>query len=198
MGYQYDPPPRQRPPSGLSDPTWIIVAIVAAIVIPVALLTGYLRIGGSATQSGSSSFDTSAPTTAPTPYSVGDTIVVENVALTLNRAQVIAGDDFTHPRPGYDFVLVHITITNQSSSEIEYNPFNFHSWDGNGNIGDYEIFFPDSYTADNELHAGSLTPGGHRDGDLLFQFPQGDHQARMTWVYGFLSGDTDHAWLLGL
>jgi len=66
MGYYYGPPPteppRKPPLLGLSDPTWIIVAIVVAIVIPIALCSGYLRIGGF--QSSPSSF---APTAPPAP-----------------------------------------------------------------------------------------------------------------------------------
>lgn len=199
------PPQRVKKPMSAGNVVLITLGTIVGSIILLCVVLGALvshaptTSSPSTTSGGSPSFfSTAVPTATPSPSKVGDAITVEDVSVTVTSAQVIPGDDFAKPKPGYEFVLVHVTIANQSTSEIDYNPFDFHSWDGNGNIGDHEIFFPDSYTADNELHSGSLTPGGHREGDLLFQFPQGDHQAKVTWVYGFLSTDTQNAWLLGL
>jgi hypothetical protein len=195
-GYPYPYPPVVQPQR--QQPNWLLIILacvggVAVLCCGGLLLLGILAAGNSATQGLAST-----PTPAPTVARVGDTIVVDNVSCTFISVRRIAGDTYTQPSPGNEFIVVHVRLVNHSGSEVQYNPFDFHIESGSGNITDHEAVAPSTYTANNELHAGALAPGGTVTGDLIFQAKVGDHHAKLTWQPDFFGNDTDNAWLLGL
>ncbi|HEX6122452.1 MAG TPA: DUF4352 domain-containing protein, partial [Ktedonobacterales bacterium] len=165
------------------------VCCIAPLVL--SALGALAGIGGTYSQGTSSS--TPQPTAG-----VGAMITISDVACTLLSVRSIGGDDIVKPKAGNHFIVVHITLTNNSSSEVHYNPFDFHIESGDGNITDHEIITPSTYTANNELHDGALAPGGTVTADLIFQVATGDHQAKLTWQPSFFGSDTDYVWLLGL
>lgn len=64
MSFWGPPPPPERPKPRL--PEWVVIAAIAAIVIPIALCSGYVRIGGAGSSSSSTSTGISIPTPNPT------------------------------------------------------------------------------------------------------------------------------------
>ena len=111
--------------------------------------------------------------------------------------KTLAGDDITQPKPGNEFIVVHVKIHNSNSQQTNYNPFDFHAKSGAGNVTDEEVIPPSSYTANNELNSGQLDPGGTVEGDIIFQVPVGDHKAELTWQPNFFGNTTQNAWNLG-
>jgi hypothetical protein len=148
------------------------------------------RVGDNSTQG-------AADTTPQATASVGSTIIVNGVSCTLLLVRSISGDETVQPKAQNHFTVVHIRLTNSTSSEIHYNPFDFHVESGGGNITDHVIILPSTYTANNELHDGALAAGGTVTADLIFQVATGDHQAKSTWQSSFFGNDTDNVWLLG-
>lgn len=72
MSYYDGPQPPRRPPSGLDLPEWVVIALVASIILPIAFCTGFVRInrgGSTATLSSSSFSPTVPPAPADTPVS---------------------------------------------------------------------------------------------------------------------------------
>jgi hypothetical protein len=123
---------------------------------------------------------------------------VVGVGCTLVSVKTIAGDDVTQPKPGNEFIVVHVKIHNGNSQQTDYNPFDFHVKSGAGNITDEEVIPPSSYTANNELNSGQLDAGGTVEGDIIFQVPIGDHKAELTWQPDLFGNSTQNAWNLGL
>ncbi len=129
---------------------------------------------------------------------VGQSITISDVTTMLVSVKTLAGDEFSKPKPGNEFVVVHIKMVNNGSSEQDYNPFDFHVKSGTGNITDMEIVVPSSYTANNQLQSGKLSARGTVEGDIVFQAPRGDHKSELTWQPSFFGNSGDNGWYLGL
>jgi hypothetical protein len=150
------------------------------------------------TSSSSNTNTTSNSASAPTVGKVGQTITVDSVGCTLVSVKTIAGDEFTQPKPGNEFIVVHVKLKNNNSQQTDYNPFDFHAKSGTGNVTDEEFAPPSTYTANNQLNSGQLDPGGMVEGDIIFQVPTGDHKAELTWQPSIFGNTTQNAWNLGL
>jgi Domain of unknown function (DUF4352) len=203
----YVPPPQKKSRTWL----WIVLGVIAVVLFAcIGFSTLVLRGAGNAVGTISTTVastatteatqgSTPAPTTAPAGVAkVGDTITVNDVATTLISVKKLAADQYTQPKPGNIFIVVHVKITNNSTGEVDYNVFDFHVRSGSGNITDEEVVPPSTYTANNMLNSGKLSAGGNVEGDIIFQVKKGDHKAQMTWQPNFLGNAGDNAWNLGL
>jgi hypothetical protein len=121
---------------------------------------------------------------------------MNRTALTLVSVHKLSASAYDQPKPGNEFIVVHVKLVNSGSNEQSYNPLDFHVKSGAGNITDET--FTSSYTANNELNSGQLAVGGSAEGDIVFQVPIGDHKAELTWQPNFFGNTTDYAWNLGL
>lgn len=166
---------------------------LAAIGALLALALAILACGGGTTSSGSSSSSTGTKG----PAKVGDTITADNVACTLESVKKISGDEFTKPKSGNTFIVVRVKIQNKGSSEVSYNPYDFHAKSSSGNITNPEIA-PSTYKDNKELDVGQLAKDGTVEGDIIFQVPVDDHGAQLTWQPSFFSNNSDYVWGLGL
>jgi Domain of unknown function (DUF4352) len=200
----YVPPPQKKSRTWL----WIVLGVLAILVlgcigVSMLVLSSARTTINSVSTTVASTVTTIAetPTTQGQPASqvsqVGGTITVNDVAVTLTSVKKLAGDQFTQPKPGNEFIVVHVKIVNNSTNEVDYNPFDFHARSGAGNITDEEVA-PSTYTANNELSSGKLSAGGTVEGDIIFQVPKNDHKAQLTWQPNFLGNAGDNAWNLGL
>jgi flagellar basal body-associated protein FliL len=190
----------------------LIIGIIVVLVLFASVGAGVLASHGgnpsastttnssaSSSNTSSNSFNTSSnSTSAPVVGKVGQTITVDSAGCTLVSVKTIAGDDFTQPKPGNEFIVVHVKIHNSNSQQTDYNTFDFHVKSGTGNVTDEEAIPPSPYTANNELNSGQLDPGGTVEGDIIFQVPVGDHKAELTWQPNFFGSTTQNAWNLGL
>jgi hypothetical protein len=201
---QYMPPPQKKSRTWL----WVVLGVLAVLILGcIGVSMFVLRSAGTAINSVSTTVASTVTTIAETPTTqaqpasqvsqVGGTITVNDVAVTLVSVKKLAGDQFIQPKAGNIFIVVHVKIVNNSTGEVDYNPFDFHARSGAGNITDEEVA-PSTYTANNELSSGKLSAGGTVEGDIVFQVPKNDHKAQMTWQPSFLGNAGDNAWNLGL
>jgi hypothetical protein len=200
----YVPPPQKKSRTWL----WIVLVVLAVLILGcIGVSTLVLRSAGTAINTVSTSVASTVTTVAtqastPVPASnvskVGGTITLNDVAVTLVSVKRLAGDEFTQPKAGNEFIVVHVKIVNNSTGEVDYNPFDFHVRSGSGNITDEEFGAPSTYTANNMLSSGKLSAGGNVEGDLIFQVKKGDHASQLTWQPNFLGNAGDNAWNLGL
>lgn len=98
MGDYYGPPP-QRPRSGLGLPEWVVIALVASIILPIAFCTGFVRINsGGSTAALSSSSTSFSPTSAPAPTATPKPATIQTATLgSLQSAfQAAFGDPEMH------------------------------------------------------------------------------------------------------
>ena len=200
----YGPPPQKKSRTWL----WIVLGVLAVLILGcIGVSTLVLRSAGTAINSVSTTVASTVTTIAETPTTqgqpasqvsqVGGTITVNDVAVTLTSVKKLAGDQFIQPKAGNEFIVIHVKIVNNSTNEVDYNPFDFHARSGAGNITDEEVA-PSTYTANNELSSGKLSAGGTVEGDIIFQVPKNDHKAQLTWQPNFLGNAGDNAWNLGL
>jgi Domain of unknown function (DUF4352) len=192
----YGAAPVQPPRRGRGVLTTVLAALGGVLVAccACALVANLLAGKGGTTTRGSGG---ASPTTATAPATVGDTITVNHVACTLLSVRAISGDRFIQPRPGNQFIVVRVTLINEAGNEIAYHQGDFHVKDGQGNITD-NAFPPFTYTANDQLHDGTLAASGTVSGDIIFQVPTGDHAAELTWQPNFFGAKAANVWLLGL
>lgn len=178
--------------------TGLVIVCCVVSAIAVAASKGGTTTPGNSGSSGSSNTSSSSSTNSSGPAKVGDKITVDDVSCTLMSVKVIQGDEFDQPKAGNEFIVVHVKIVNNSSSEFAYNVYDFHVKTGSGNVTDPEAVPPSTYTANNTLDSGNLTSGGKVEGDIVIQAPKSDHKAELTWAPSIFSSDTDNVWSLGL
>ncbi len=140
-----------------------------AILLALILFAGLIACGTTATTTkvstppaaGSTPTPTVEATQTPIVGVVGDTLIWNDIYVTLIKVSKIAPDEFTQPKAGHQFIVVHLKIVNKGTAEVDYNPFDFHVKSGSGNITDEECCLPSTYTANNMLDsvlAHSLSP----------------------------------------
>ncbi len=177
-----------------------------AILASFLLFAGLIACGTTATTTkvatpparGSTPTPTVEATQTPIVAAIGDTLIWNDINVTLLKVSKIAPDEFTQPKSGHQFIVVHLKIVNKGTAEVDYNPFDFHVKSGSGNITDEECCLPSTYTANNMLDSGKLSPGGSVVGDIGFQVTKGDHAAELTWQPDILGNAGENGWNLGL
>ena len=213
--------PNQPPKAGFFNKKvtlaqWLLVLlIIAGIGIGYAIgysgaTTGQIVSTNDASQNTASANmqDNSAPTDAPTPIpttpntSIGpakivNTITDNGIDCTLVSVKYLPDDGIYTPKAGDEFIVVHVKLVNNSSTDFDYNEYDFHARSSSGDVTDPEIQ-PDTYTANDLLDYGTLSPGGTVTGDIILQIPRGDHKAELSWQPFFDSNTTDNLWYLGI
>ncbi len=202
-------PPQQpiyQPPKKKSKTwLWIVLGVVGVIVLGcIGVSALVINTAKNTTSTTISTVDTAVATTSSgsTPSTtgqvakVGQTITLQDIAATLVSVKKLPDDQYSPAAPGNMYIAVHVKVVNHSSGEVNYNPFDFHLKSGAGNITDEA--FTSSYTGNNQLNSGKLSPGGSVEGDILFQVGKNDHKAQLTWQPNFLGNAGDNGWLLGL
>lgn len=202
----YPQQPMQQPPKKKSRLwLWIVLGVVGVLVlgcIGVAAIT--INAAKTISTTNVSSVETAVATTGTgnTPSTtgqvakVGQTITIQDIAATLISVKKLPNDQYSPASPGNMYIVVHVKLVNNSSGEVNYNVFDFHVRSGSGNITDET--FTSSYTGNNQINSGKLSPGGSVEGDIVFQTGKSDHKAQLTWQPSFFGNAGDNGWLLGL
>ena len=101
---------------------------------------------------------TSPTTPIPTlaqvsPAKVGDTISVGDVGCTLVSVnpKPLPGDAFSRPKPGDEFIVVNVKLTNNGVSDVDYLTNDFYARSSSGNTTSAFNEVPSSYTSNNLL-----------------------------------------------
>jgi hypothetical protein len=174
----------------------VIVSVCGIIGLSMAATHGYASVpNGAATVTGTATNAT--PGSMP---GIGDTIIKDNVAVTLLAAQFLADDPYLPSKVGYNYMLVRLQYTNNSRKAIAYSEFDFQVDDGSGTLAPGGFVPPYVYRSNELLNSGTLPPKGSVVGDIIFQVLQNNTKARLVWTpnsfYGLPNGQ--NVWLLGL
>ncbi|MEG1179939.1 MAG: DUF4352 domain-containing protein, partial [Oscillospiraceae bacterium] len=127
---------------------WVLAIIVIAII-------GNALGGGDDTDSKAS--ESKNTEEKKTSYNIGETAYLNGANITVNKIQKDSGSAYEKPKAGHEFVIVEVTITNSSKSNITYNPYDFTMQNSQGNITDFTFHTGDR---DTDLSSGELAPGG--------------------------------------
>ncbi|MBF8808221.1 MAG: DUF4352 domain-containing protein [Enterococcus lacertideformus] len=144
---------------------------IVAVIIVFAITDGSLgrndekasttnaekKVGASAKNETTESTDT-----LDKDFKVGDIVSYKGYEIKVNNVQYNDGTEYNRPKEGQQFVIVNITITNNTSEKQTYNPFDY-KLNANGNATDLMSFLPD---VDN-LNSGELDPKASVTGNLI-------------------------------
>jgi Na+-transporting methylmalonyl-CoA/oxaloacetate decarboxylase gamma subunit len=115
-------------------------------------------------------------------YTVGEPIKIGDKTLTVtNVGDFVSSNEFDQPAEGKERIMVGVTINNDSDQPISYNVLDFKVEDSNGNRTS-DIFAVD---VPNQLSAGELAPGGKVSGNMAFEIPAGESNAKLVVTPSF-------------
>ncbi len=117
---------------------------------------------------------TATPTPGPwmsAPVRAGDLVLVVGDLHFLNAI------GYSRPETGKEFVVMAVTIKNIGDERESFNQLGFSLKDGKGVIRRTAFVVG----IDNELHSGSLAPGGVVSGWLPFEIGRGDRTLTLIW-----------------
>lgn len=100
-------------------------------------------------------------------FNVGQTIQFNDIEMRVDEVKFLTNDDMNEAAQGKQFVGVKVTIKNNSSDTLDYNPYDF-KLNADGNRTDMDAL----YTADNEygnntLNSGELEKGASVTGCMV-------------------------------
>lgn len=95
-------------------------------------------------------------------FKIGDTVSYKGYEIRVNSMDISPGDEVIKPDEGKEFVIVDVTITNNTDDKQTYNPFDY-SLNANGNSTSMTSYLPDVDT----LRSGTLDPGATVSGKLI-------------------------------
>lgn len=95
-------------------------------------------------------------------FKVGDIVSYKGYEIKVNSVQYNDGTEYNKPKEGQQFVIVNVTITNNTNEKQTYNPFDY-KLNADGNSTDLMSYLPD---VDN-LNSGELDPKASVTGNLI-------------------------------
>jgi hypothetical protein len=159
------------------------VGAVAVVVLVVVFVFSVGKGGSSETGSSESSSggDTQAASSTSSEqsedstnkeYAVGDIVDLSDRTFKVNEAEVdyLTFDQSSWPKPGRQFVRANVTLTNTSTGNISFTPFDFQLEDANGVQRGHTIV----EDMPNPFKSGNLSPNDAVTGNIAFEAPEGD------------------------
>lgn len=95
-------------------------------------------------------------------FKVGDVVSYKGYEIKVNNVQYNDGTEYNKPKEGQQFVIVNVTITNNTDEKQTYNPFDY-KLNADGNATDLMSYLPDVDT----LNSGELDPKASVTGNLV-------------------------------
>lgn len=151
---------------------WLII-----IILVIAIVGSGSSNNNSSTQTSTSSSSTSTDNSSKV-YSVGEEATLGNGSVTVTKVEKSNGSTYDKPKSGKEFVIVHVTIKNNGSSNLSYNPFYFKVQNSQGQQEDITFTTVDQ---DTSLQSGELISGGSVSGTVVFEEPVND--SNLTLIY---------------
>ncbi|MEX1447800.1 DUF4352 domain-containing protein [Enterococcus sp. C76] len=111
-------------------------------------------------------------------YHVGDTVSYKGYEIKVNSVNYSDGNEYEIPDTGKQYVIMNVTITNNTGEKQSYNPYDF-KLNANGNATDVDELVTDDIAKD-ELHSGDLDNGASVTGNLV---GQADPNAKLKLQY---------------
>lgn len=112
------------------------------------------------------SASSSSSNATPKSYNAGDIInQADGMQVKVNSVNFSSGDQFEVPDSGKQYVIVNVTLTNNGSKNLTYNPWDFNLSD-NGNNTNFDAILT---SVTDLLQSGSLSPKGTVTGNMVGQ-----------------------------
>jgi len=120
-------------------------------------------------------------------YNVNDAAEFEGVKVTLANIQKnfkMKGENVS-PRQGSKFVKVSVRVENNSTSELDVSENDIKIKDSQGAI---ENPISATYNLDEPFESAILSPGGIREGAVIFEVPENDNELKLIYTFPHSDG----------
>ncbi len=113
-------------------------------------------------------------------FTVGDVIEHEGRILTVDSVERdwVSPEEYDTPSEGDAYVLIELTLENESEERVSFNPFHFEIKDAEGVIQSHGA----AVMGIDTLSSGELAPGGEISGKLVFEVNE-DNLEDLTLFY---------------
>lgn len=156
---------------------WVIIAVAAVAAVAVIVFVGTQGSSDDSINNASSSSDVKTTSGSATKvsssdnilskeYKVGETIDYKGYKIMVNDVKYDSGSDYETPKSGNKFVVINVTIENDTNQKQDYNAYDFKlSADGNATDLDADTG-NDDYDNDT-IEDGTLDTGAKVTGYLI-------------------------------
>ncbi|MBK5028078.1 DUF4352 domain-containing protein [Enterococcus faecium] len=149
----------------------------------ILCIIGFTFLGNSSDSNTSKSVgetnpNNSSDNTLSKEYHVGDTVSYKGYEIKVNHVSFSNGNEYETPDTGKQYVIINVTITNNTDQKQSYNPYNF-KLNANGNATDVDEIVTDGIATDR-LNSGDLDNGASVTGNLV---GQADPNAKLKLQY---------------
>jgi hypothetical protein len=103
-------------------------------------------------------------------YNIGDVVAMGTTTITVNQVTNPAGDQFNQPDPGNKFLVIDLTIQNQSATAISFSSL-LQTWLKDASAQKYDVDLMASVASGNSSPDGEIAPGETVRGQICFQVP---------------------------
>lgn len=135
----------------------------------------------------SSAADSTADNTATSTVSESSVSETEESPIVIQATNVTtsAGDEFTVPDDGKEFLIVTVDIKNNGDDDVDANPVNFKL------LADGVEYDSSFYSLENvnDLQTVTLKNGGETSGDLIFEVPANTTSGTLEFFSDIFSSD---------
>lgn len=120
-----------------------------------------------------------------TEFNMNEKVELKGRLVEVTGIERSSGSDFNKPKDGMEYVIVSITIENNSDEELSYNPYDFKMKNSQGQIVDKSLGA--TIDRDTYLSYGDLAPGGSISGTIAFEQPIDDSNLVLIFEPRFMS-----------
>lgn len=115
---------------------------------------------------------------------VGEENKLDDAVVTVNTFKKATKSKYSKPKDGMEFVIVEVTITNNGSETLSYNPYDFKMRNSKGQVVDMDL---GASLDDTTLESGELAGGGKVTGTLIFEQPVNDQSLVLIYQPNYFS-----------
>ena len=157
---------------------WWVWLIIIVVLIGVGGAMGGDKNTATTGTTGSNTTDTNK-TEEKTEFKVGETASFDDKTITVTSVQrnYDTGNQYAQPESGKEFVIVTVTITNDSKTTLDYNTYEFKMQDSNG-VQQSEAIMA---LSEGKLNSGSLAAGGKVSGKVAYEVPKDDAGLKLLY-----------------
>ena len=117
-------------------------------------------------------------------YTIGESIEMNDILLTVNEVSIIAGDEFNTPSEGYKYLSLDLTLVNNSSNPINISSL-LQMFVKDSQCRNFSLDFMATSAAGASSPDGEYAPGETIRGQVGYQVPADETQFVFSFDAGF-------------
>ena len=111
-------------------------------------------------------------------FKMQDTIDYNGVLYKILKIETSAGNNYKKPKDGYQFLIVTLSIKNNTDKKV---PYSYANWTMTNSKKEEKKRIFTSINVDNALYSGDLVIGGLKTGSIVFEQPKNDSKLVLNY-----------------